>query len=502
MDEFLRDFKARNGRSLRVLLIGNIANYAFVLAKLLRRAGVDCYVADPDFYHIMASPEWLDADFKGDWGDDFFPRWSKIDLGNYKRPNWFIQAPAGETFAHLSKLGRADQPEAVKQNWWMTFSRKMATGDVPAFAKIVLNSNNVIVVFVRRAVGWIGRQLKALGTSKPQNTSPAETAKTLTTPFQELGLSPKMEEHFHRTGYLAATETYRQALNHFDIVQGFTVSAIFAALSAHPRFCAIELGTLRGLPFEDSDIGRLTAWLYLRAPEVQITNVDCVTAADRLGLPKERQHKVLHPYDTQAALDYARTHPVASKPFFLAPARHHWKNGNASWLKGNDIIIRAAGLLARAGYQFGVTFTEWGEEVELSKALIREEGIEAFCTWIKPQPRLALWPLYLSCAAVIDQFQAASFGGVGLDTMSLGKRLISRYDEEAGSQFFTTPPPFFNCTHIDQVTDAMKICLDDLQDMAGRGQTLQSWVNDHHGPERQLHDQFLVFQSLLEKAPL
>lgn len=502
MDEFVRAFTARYGRSPKVLLIGNIANYAFVLAKLLRRAGVDCYVADPDFYHIMASPEWLDVDFKGDWVDDFLPKWSRIDLGTYKRPNWFIQAPAKETFAHLAKLGRTDTPEALAQEWRLKFARNMATGDVPTFAKLVLNSNIRLVVFARRAIRWIIRHMKALGTARLQNMASSETALDQTTSCPGLGLSPTMQEHFHRNGYLAAIETYRQALNHFDIVQGFTVSAIFAALSGHPRYCAIELGTLRGLPFEESDIGRLTAWLYLRAPEVQITNVDCVTAADRLGVPKERQHKVLHPYDTQAALDYAREYRVASKPFFLAPARHHWKNGNASWLKGNDIIIRAAGRLARAGYQFGVTFIDWGEEVELSKALIREEGLEALCTWIKPQPRLALWPLYLSCAAVVDQFQAAAFGGVGLDTMSLGKRLISRYDEAAGSQFFATPPPFFNCTQIDQVTDAMMICLDDLQDEAGRGQALQDWVNEHHGPERQLQDQLLVFQSLLETAPL
>jgi glycosyltransferase involved in cell wall biosynthesis len=504
-DTLLSDFRAAHGRPLRVLLIGNIANYAFVLAKLLRRAGVDCYVADPDFYHIMASPEWLEADFTGDWGDDFLPKWSNINLHGYKRPDWFIQAPAHDTFRHLTGVGKPTSLHDRLEKRWLGFSRDMATNDLPKIVSWLLTSQFPMLVFFRRAFSWLKRNVLV-----PRATSSRDSALvegqgddvSQDDAFASLGMSPSLRLHAHNIGYLAAIDTYKAALAPFDIVQGFTLSAIFAAFAEHPRYCAIELGTLRGLPFEDSDIGRLTAWLYQRAPEVQITNVDCVDAANRLKIPQDRQHKVLHPYDTETAYDYAQQNRGPNKPFFLAPARHHWKEGNASWLKGNDIIIRAAGKLAREGYVFGLTFVDWGLEVELSKALIKQEGLEAVCTWIKPQPRLALWPLYMSCAAVVDQFQAAAFGGVGLDTMALGKRLISRYDDHAGSLFFAEPPPMFNCSTVEEVAAAMALCLDDLQDEGGRGAQLQDWVTNHHGPQRQLADQFAVFASLLNKAPV
>ena len=69
-------------------------------------------------------------------------------------------------------------------------------------------------------------------------------------------------------------------------------------------------------------------------------------------------------------------------PFFFAPARHHWRDGNESWLKGNDVVIRAAGLLKRAGYDFRLVFVEWGKELELSRALIASEDIQDRVVWV------------------------------------------------------------------------------------------------------------------------
>lgn len=126
-------FSAAHGRQPRVLHLGNVANYAYVTAKLMRQAGVSCDVADPDFYHIMASPEWYEADWEGGYGDEFLPRWSQLDLKDYQRPRWFAQGPAELVFRYLAT--RHVENHARQSAEWraLEFSRRLTTGDLNQF---------------------------------------------------------------------------------------------------------------------------------------------------------------------------------------------------------------------------------------------------------------------------------------------------------------------------------------------------------------------------------
>ena len=90
---WLEDFERAHGRPLRVLHIGNIANNAYVNAKVMRRIGIDADVICHDYYHVMGTPEWEDAGFTGSHGDDYFPDWWRVDLGTFERPRWFFQGP-------------------------------------------------------------------------------------------------------------------------------------------------------------------------------------------------------------------------------------------------------------------------------------------------------------------------------------------------------------------------------------------------------------------------
>ena len=53
---WLDSFRQKKGRSPSLLHIGNVANNAYLNAKLLNRAGLDCDVLCYDYYHIMGCP--------------------------------------------------------------------------------------------------------------------------------------------------------------------------------------------------------------------------------------------------------------------------------------------------------------------------------------------------------------------------------------------------------------------------------------------------------------
>ncbi len=124
-DAWLNCFRAEKKRNPRILHIGNIANNAYNNAKLLRSAGFDSDVLCYDYYHVMACPEWEDADFHGTIADPNRPDWTQVDLKGFTRPDWFVQGPTPYCLAYL--LARDDQNEAVRKALWEILGQKNRT---------------------------------------------------------------------------------------------------------------------------------------------------------------------------------------------------------------------------------------------------------------------------------------------------------------------------------------------------------------------------------------
>ncbi|MDX4013133.1 hypothetical protein Q6A86_09055, partial [Aliarcobacter skirrowii] len=97
---------------MKVLHIGNIANNAYLNAKILNQYGIKSDVLSRDYYHIMGCPEWEDADFEGDYGDDNLPSWNKVDLKGFKSPSWFVK---GNEFLAINCLISKNEAKTSKK---------------------------------------------------------------------------------------------------------------------------------------------------------------------------------------------------------------------------------------------------------------------------------------------------------------------------------------------------------------------------------------------------
>jgi hypothetical protein len=482
-------FKAQYGRAPRVLHVCNIANYAWVNASIMRRYGVDCVVLDPDFYHIASTPEWLEALIEGAVGDDFFPDWAAARVSDFTRPEWFINGP---TPFVMRELAARETGNALRQAIYRQLSR--------LYRRAVAADRGKTAPFRRfmEGEGASARLLKAamrrimLGRDKVLSPGPSSTPVDDVASMARNALPPRVP-----------LATLRAAMEPFDVIVGYTLGARIPAALDLARYVSLELGTIRGLPFEDSDDGRLCAWLYRTSPEVFITNVDCIDAADRLGIAPERRTPIPHPFDLERALAYAASPPpspfAGETPYIFCPARHHWRDGNSSWLKGNDVLIRGAAEAARQGRMFRIVMVDWGQETMLSRALLAEVGIADRVTWVNPLSRRALWPVVCGAAAVADQFAAPAFGGVGLEAMALGQRVISRIEGVDVGPFFSCPPPFLNAATPDEISRQIAAVLDDPVDKGRVGVMGQEWMRREHGVERQLSLQFGAFERLVAR---
>jgi len=103
---------------MKVLNIGNVANNGYNIAKLLNQNGVETDLLIGPYFHIGGCPEWEDAEFTGDYGDQFFPQWHKVDITNgFMRPNWAAQ---GDWDLCIKYLISKNDGKALKRKWyWM-----------------------------------------------------------------------------------------------------------------------------------------------------------------------------------------------------------------------------------------------------------------------------------------------------------------------------------------------------------------------------------------------
>lgn len=118
--QWVADFSGKHGRPPRLLHIGNIANNAYLNAKILNRAGLECDVVSCNYYHIMGCPEWEEADFASGLLDQDRPDWKLVKLNGFKRPYWFVQGPRSVCQRYLMAMRNGHR---FRSKFWWNISR-------------------------------------------------------------------------------------------------------------------------------------------------------------------------------------------------------------------------------------------------------------------------------------------------------------------------------------------------------------------------------------------
>lgn len=429
---------------LSVVHLGNVANNAYLNAKLLARHGWDCEVVSNDYRHVMGCPEWEDARFDAGGVDEFNPDWGAMDLSGFSRPEWFISGSFDACAARLrQRRGLPARPIASLG----ARGRRRVLARLPLVARLMNRRNPMYGGFQEPEWGRV-------------------------------------------TGLLAAGASMREGLAGRDLVVGYGTSGWIPRAAGVP-FVALEHGTIRHLPFVDSFEGRMCRDTYLAAAHVMVTNCDNDEAARRLGLSS--WSFVPHPVnevdpapEAVAQLRRELCGRLDCDFLVLHPPRQHWDPAvrHPDWEKGNDIFIRGfADFVRHTGARAGCVMIEWGQSLGESRALLQQLGVAPRVAWLPIQPGLRLGELMSASDLVADQFWLGAFGSLTPKAMRLSRPVLLNLTEDRHRWCFPELPPVLNCRTPAEVSDRLARCWRDRPGMRQRGADSAGWYGRCHSNE-------------------
>jgi glycosyltransferase involved in cell wall biosynthesis len=261
---------------------------------------------------------------------------------------------------------------------------------------------------------------------------------------------------------------------------------------------AFEHGTLRDFPFEDSANGRCMSLAYKKARRVIITNADGILSARRMGL----KHVEFIPHPVDETKFSPRATPLATRlrethgcdHIIFCPARQNWA------LKGNDKMIRAfAGLPDREKLKAVLLLCSWGQEVDESRRLIAELGIEPRVCWLPPLSKMKLVEFYNAADMVLDQFTLGAFGTTTPEAMACGKPVMLYFNDEVHKWCFPEMPPVIHAFSEEEIRRRLVELLQSPDERSAVGRQARAWVEKHHGWELVADRQIRLYREVLDR---
>ena len=463
-EHWLDRFRERNGRSPTALHIGNIANAAYLNARMLNEAGIDCDVLCYEYYHIMGCPEWESAVFDPNGVDPDRPLWSRIDLHGFERPRWFAQGSLGSCIDYLiARRTKSERADAL----WRQLEREQADPEQPEAYSAENGESNYSSAAIESRIGDLAAAFRSDFPLRPDQLSAEELAGTFFFSAQ----------YFGRLRHLCSL---------YDVVIGYSTDGIVPLAVGKRPYIAYEHGTIRALPFEDNTDGRLCALTYSRADLSFITNCDTVIAAGKLQLEDYRfvphpinEHVVAAPEPGSLRQQLCRD--LGADFLVFHPSRQHWEaQRHPSWEKGNDIFLKGfARFVKTARPRAAAILVDWGKTVAESRALIKELGIADHVLWIPPQNAAGMAAYIKACDVLADQFFLGAWGSTMPRALYLGTPAIIYVNESIHRWCFSEMPPIVNADSSDTVHAGLCRLADEgyRRELGAAG---RAWYDKHH----------------------
>ena len=186
------------------------------------------------------------------------------------------------------------------------------------------------------------------------------------------------------------------------------------------------------------------------------------------------------------------TEKYQSDIIMFAPARQNWQ------IKRNDRYLRAFAELVKAGVKAVLLIPGWGQEIERSKNLCSNLGIQDSVIWLAPVSEKLLIKYYQASDMILDQFELGVFGLITPKAMACGKPVLTSYDKALNEWCFKAHPPVVACKTEDEIYKAMHALSTSPSKRREIGKQSRDWVLKHHS-KKAIRDILLNSMSLAKE---
>ena len=143
-------------------------------------------------------------------------------------------------------------------------------------------------------------------------------------------------------------------------------------------------------------------------------------------------------------------------------------------------------------------FFDWGQEVERSRALARELGVEPNIRWSQPLPKLRLIDAYRGSDVVLDQFLIGTFGAVAPEAMACGRPVVMAFEPALHAWCFPVLPPIVDARTAEQIHAELSRLAADPEARSELGRAGREWVEQHHGWRLAVDRQIAIYEELVK----
>ena len=168
---------------------------------------------------------------------------------------------------------------------------------------------------------------------------------------------------------------------------------------------------------------------------------------------------------------------VGGRLFLLGVCRQSWK-----W-KGNDHLLRGFALAVTQGDDdWRLVLQEWGPDIDKSKALIAELGLETKVLWEPLCSKPLLRRRQRAADAIADQFVMEGYGTSVLESMAAKKPIIIRRSPSRANTILGEVPPFVAANDPAEIADGLRRLSCDVFRAVIAEDTLR-WLKKIHGSQ-------------------
>jgi len=171
---------------------------------------------------------------------------------------------------------------------------------------------------------------------------------------------------------------------------------------------------------------------------------------------------------------------------------------NRSSMKGNEKFFFAfKDYIEKFGGAHAIV-VDRGSDRDYARILIRDLGIEDMVTFVPELNELERINYMRMADVVLDQFQIGALGLGALEALSLGKPLISFFDNETARYCYDEPPPILNAQSSQEIFEQLvRVSKKDTREKYSRDS--RRWILRHHSRDVVIPKIIDLYMSILDK---